>query len=97
MYVFVGLIGGSLGYVLSMVIRIEVSLPGFVMLSSSQYCILISFHGILMIFVMLLPVLSLCDDLSFPRINSISFILLVSSVYIFTLSMFINIGFNSSR
>jgi heme/copper-type cytochrome/quinol oxidase subunit 1 len=84
MYILSGLIGGSLGIGLSLLIRVEIALPGFILCSSLQYNSLISFHGILMIFFMimplliggfgniLLPLLLSSSDLIFPRLNALS-------------------------
>jgi heme/copper-type cytochrome/quinol oxidase subunit 1 len=62
----------------------ELSLPGYVMLSSLQYNSSITFHGIFMIFFMimpilmggmgniLLPLLMRTNDMIFPRMNGLS-------------------------
>ena len=52
-----GLIGGSLGWGLSIIIRIELGLPGFIICSSFSYNSCITFHGIFMIFFMIMPLL----------------------------------------
>ena len=49
--------GGSFGLALSIIIRVEIALPGFILCSSLQYNSLITFHGILMIFFMIMPLL----------------------------------------
>jgi cytochrome c oxidase subunit 1 len=79
-----GLIGGSFGYGLSIIIRLELTLPGFLISSSIQYNTCITFHGLFMIFFMIMPILIggfgnillpllLCSsDMIFPRINALS-------------------------
>ena len=52
-----GVIGGSLGWGLSIIMRIELSLPGFIICSSFSYNSCITFHGILMISFMIMPLL----------------------------------------
>ena len=37
MYILSGLIGGSLGFGMSIIIRLELALPGFLICSSLQY------------------------------------------------------------
>lgn len=83
-YVLVGLIGGSIGWGLSVIIRIELGLPGFAIVSSLSYNSVITFHGIYMIFFMIMPLLiggfgnSLIplmlssSDMIFPRLNAMS-------------------------
>jgi len=82
--VLVGIMGGSLGIGMSVVIRLELSLPGYVFVSSLQYNSSMTFHGIMMIFFMimpilmggmgniLLPILLRCPDMIFPRLNGLS-------------------------
>ena len=57
MYVMAGLIGGSFGFGLSIIIRLELALPGFLICSSLQYNSCITFHGIFMISFMIMPLL----------------------------------------
>ena len=52
-----GLIGGSIGFGLSIILRLELALPGFILCSSLQYNSNITFHGIFMIFFMIMPIL----------------------------------------
>jgi cytochrome c oxidase subunit 1 len=79
-----GLIGGSFGYGLSLILRIELALPGFIVCSSLQYNSIITFHGLFMIFFMIMPILIggfgnflipllVCSsDMIFPRLNACS-------------------------
>jgi heme/copper-type cytochrome/quinol oxidase subunit 1 len=83
-YICCGIIGGSFGIGISIIIRVEIALPGFVVSSSLLYNSLITFHGILMIFFMIMPFLiggfgnlllplMLCSsDMIFPRLNALS-------------------------
>jgi len=62
----------------------ELALPGYIMSSALQYNSSITFHGIFMIFFMimpllmggmgniLLPILLRCSDMIFPRMNGLS-------------------------
>jgi len=84
LYIVYGLIGGVFGYALSLILRMELTLPGFVLCSSLQYNSVISFHGLFMIFFMIMPILIggfgnlllplfLCSsDMIFPRLNALS-------------------------
>ena len=82
MYIVFGLIGGSFGYGLSLLLRIELALPGFIVCSSLQYNSIITFHGLFMISFMIMPILIggfgnflipllVCSsDMIFPRLNA---------------------------
>jgi len=79
-----GLIGGSIGFGLSIILRLELALPGFIPSSSLEYNSNITFHGIFMIPFMIMPILigglgnillplMLCSsDMIFPRSNALS-------------------------
>ena len=106
-YVLSGIIGGSFGITLSLVLRLELSLPGFIICSALQYNSIITFHGLLMIFFMIMPLLiggfgnlllpiMLCSsDMIFPRLNALSLWLIVTSLFILFLSIFCDGGVNS--
>lgn len=87
--------------------RLELSLPGFILSSSLQYNSNITFHGIFMIFFMIMPILiggfgnillplMLCSsDMIFARLNALSIWLVISSMLIMCLSMLIEGGVNA--
>ena len=107
MYIVVGVLSGSLGFILSILIRIELSLPSYVLSSSLSYNSTITFHGILMIFFMimpiliggfgnlLLPILVGYSDMLFPRLNALSLHLLLASLFLLILSMLMDGGINT--
>ena len=107
MYILTGLIGGSFGIGLSMIIRLEIALPGYILCSSIQYNSCITFHGILMIFFMimplliggfgnvLIPILPCTSDMIFPRLNALSLWLLIESLIIVLIGMFVDGGVNA--
>ena len=82
-YIMSGLIGGSIGFGLSIILRLELALPGFILCSSLQYNSNITFHGIFMTSSMIMPILiggfgnillplMLCSsDMIFPRFNAL--------------------------
>jgi heme/copper-type cytochrome/quinol oxidase subunit 1 len=84
LYIISGIIGGLIGFSLSLILRLELALPGFIICSSLQYNSCITFHGLFMIFFMIMPILiggfgnlllplmlCLCDMI-FPRLNALS-------------------------
>jgi len=99
---------GVIGTVLSLIIRVELSAPGVAYIISDKYGhiynVLITAHGLLMIFFLVMPALIGCFgnylvpimvgalDMSFPRLNNISFWLLPFSLLLLILSMFIEGG-----
>ena len=46
-YIMSGLIGGSIGFGLSIILRLELALPGFILCPPLQYNSNITFHGII--------------------------------------------------
>jgi len=106
-YIIPGLIGGSIGFGLSLILRLELALPGFIISSSLQYNPCITFHGILMILFMIMPILiggfgnvpiplMLCSsDMIFPRLNALSLWFILYSLFILFLGMFLDGGVNS--
>jgi len=106
-YIIAGWIGGSFGFGLSIIIRMELSLPGLIICSSVQYNSIITFHGIFMIFFMIMPLLiggfgniliplmlsSL--DMIFPRLNALSLWLVIDSLFIMFLGMLLDGGVNA--
>ena len=106
-YLIAGLIGGIIGFSLSLILRLELSLPGFIICSSLQYNSLITFHGIFMIFFMIMPILiggfgniliplMLCSsDMIFPRVNALSLWLVINGLLLMFISLFIDGGVNA--
>lgn len=107
LYMITAIIGGSIGFSLSIIIRLELALPGFILCSSMNYNNCITFHGLFMIFFMIMPLLIggfgnllipliICsEDMLFPRLNALSLWLLVNSMILMVLSMIIDGGVNA--
>lgn len=101
-----GWIGGSFGFGLSIIIRMELGLPGLIICSSVQYTSLITFHGIFMIFFMIMPLLIggfgniliplmlSSSDMIFPRSNALSLWLVIDSISFIILAMLLDGGVN---
>jgi cytochrome c oxidase subunit 1 len=82
-----GIFSGIIGLTLSVLIRMELAFPGNqILLSNFQlYNVIITGHGLIMIFFFLMPtliggfsnwfipILLGSPDMSFPRLNNISF------------------------
>ncbi len=102
-----GIVGGSVGFGLSILLRLELACPGYVLLSSLQYNSIPTFHGIFMISFMIMPILiggfgniliplMLCpSDMIFPRLNALSLWLAVDSLFLMFLAVFLEGGVNS--
>jgi heme/copper-type cytochrome/quinol oxidase subunit 1 len=108
LYIIFGIFAGIIASTLSLIIRMELSGPGIQYLTSNKfgqiYNILITAHGLIMIFYTVmpaliggfgnyfLPLLIGAPDMAFPRLNNISFWLLIPSFILILLSTIIDEG-----
>nr|YP_003934236.1 cytochrome c oxidase subunit I [Symsagittifera roscoffensis]ADI75240.1 cytochrome c oxidase subunit I [Symsagittifera roscoffensis] len=104
LYFLFGIFSGFLGGLLSLVIRTELRSPGPTFISESAYNVVITAHGLIMIFFFvmpvlmggfgnwLLPIMLGCADMAFPRLNNLSFWLLPPSISLLIFSSLIETG-----
>ena len=105
LYLMFALFSGLVGTAFSVLIRLELSGPGVQYIADNQlYNSIITAHAILMIFFMvmpamiggfgnfLLPLLVGGPDMAFPRLNNISFWLLIPSLLLFIFASMIENG-----
>jgi cytochrome c oxidase subunit 1 len=105
LYLIFALFSGLAGTAFSVLIRLELSGPGVQFIADNQlYNSIITAHAIVMIFFMvmpaliggfgnfLLPLLVGGPDMAFPRLNNISFWLLVPSLFLFIFAGMIENG-----
>ena len=105
LYLMFALFSGLIGTAYSVLIRLELSGPGVQFIADNQlYNTIITAHAIVMIFFMvmpamiggfgnfLLPLLVGGPDMAFPRLNNISFWLLVPSLILFLFAGMIENG-----
>lgn len=108
LYILLGLFSGLVATAFSLLIRLELSSIAKQFIFSSQYDqiynVLITVHGLLMIFGLVMPVLIGgfgnyfvplfigAPDMAFPRLNNISFWFLFVSLFLLILSSFSGLG-----
>lgn len=106
LYLIYGFLSGLVGTALSVIIRMELSGGGAVYLAGNGdlYNSIITAHGLIMIFFMLMPaliggfsnfILPIAIgsvDMSFPRLNNLSFMLLPGSLILIVTSFFTGTG-----
>ena len=96
LYLMFALFSGLLGTAFSVLIRMELSGPGVQFIADNQlYNSIITAHALLMIFFMVMPALIGGfgnfllplglggPDMGFPRLNNISYLLLIPSIVLF--------------
>lgn len=105
MYIIFAIVAGLVGGTMSLLMRLELQEPGIQFFADPHvYNVLITGHGIVMVFFMVMPaliggfgnwfvpIMIGAPDMAFPRMNNISFWLLVPALVLVVLSIFIGDG-----
>ena len=102
LYLVLSMLAGVLGTGLSVAMRMELQEPGMQYFADpTTYNVLVTSHGLVMIFFVIMPaliggfgnwfvpIMIGAPDMAFPRMNNVSFWLLVASLILFVTSLFI--------
>ncbi len=106
MYLVFAIIMGLVGGILSLLLRLELQAPGmqFFGVNYQLFNVLVSAHGLIMVFFMVMPafiggfgnwivpLMIGAPDMAFPRMNNISFWLLVPAAVLWVGSLFVGEG-----
>lgn len=108
LYIIYGLFSAIVGAVLSLIIRMEIAYPGSHILKEetlgSVFNMVITAHALIMVFYFVMPVLLGgfgnyivpvligSVDMSFPRLNNVSFWLLIPSILLLVISTYVETG-----
>ena len=106
MYIVFAIFAGILGGLLSVLIRMQLSAPGSPLVGDNHqiYNVMISLHGLIMIFFVVmpgliggfgnwfLPLMVVAPDMAFPRLNNISFWLLPVAIFLLIVAGLVGTG-----
>lgn len=101
LYLIFAFVGGIVGAIMSIMMRMELQAPGVQFWDPQFFNVLVTMHGVIMVFFLVMPaliggfgnwfvpIMIGAPDMAFPRMNNISFWLLPMALILGVISLFV--------
>lgn len=104
MYIIFAIFAGIIGVLISVLFRMQLIAPNMQILPGQNFNVAITVHAIIMVFFMIMPgliggfgnyfvpLMLRCEDMAFPRLNALSFWLLIPAFLLLCFAVLLDAG-----